>query len=435
MSRRFVVVGLASPRSGWFREVARWSSAGTLAAELELCLHQQEAVVRLTGGRPTSALLVDGTHPGADRDLFALARRAGAAVLVVDDGPRPWAELGADAVLSSRFDLAQLVEALDHHATAVDAVDAHPPDDGDAGPDEGVGTLVAVTGAAGSGTSTTARALAQGLAGERTAGSVVLADLALHADQALSHDVGDVLPGVQELVEACRTTAPTATEVHQLTWEAPHLGYRLLLGLRRHRDWTALRERSVATAVAALRRAFDAVVVDVDPDVEGEQETGSLDVADRNLLARTALRRADLVLVTARPDVRGLHRLALHVHDLIGLGVAAERILPVLVGAPRRPAARARLTAAVAQVLPADGDGRPAPPLQLGRHHDVERAVRDGRPLPRPLARACAAAATTSLVRLPPAGPAVAPEPVAVTPGSLGLTRPGAGHDDRARPA
>ena len=432
MSRRYAVVGLASPRSPWFREVARWASAATLPVELEVCLGVEEAQVRLGTGRATSALLVDGSHPGADRDLFDLARRAGAAVLVVDDGPRPWAELGADAVLPSRFDHHQLAGALDAHAPTVDVVAGVALAGGGEVDDRGPqATLLAVTGSAGSGTSTTARALAQGLAASG-AGQVLLADLALHADQAMAHDVGDVLPGVQELADACRASHPDVDQVRELTWHAPHLEYRLLLGLRRHRDWTVLRERSTTTAVGALQRAFDVVVADVDPDVEGEADTGSLDVADRNLLARTVLPGAALVLVTTRPDVRGLHRLAVHLADLVDAGVAPARLLPVLVGVPRRPALRAALVAAVAGLAPTGGDDPVAPPLLLPRRVDVERAVRDGRPLPRSLASACAGAVTAVLRRLP-AGPPAGEHPEPVVPGSLGAWADPV--DDRARPA
>ena len=69
-----------------------------------------------------------------------------------------------------------------------------------------------MTGPGGVGRSTLAMALAAGLAADpRDAGLVVLADLALHAQQALLHDAGDV-PGVVELVDAYRGTALDAAE-------------------------------------------------------------------------------------------------------------------------------------------------------------------------------------------------------------------------------
>ena len=163
-----------------------------------------------------------------------------------------------------------------------------------------------MTGSGGVGRSTLAMALAAGLAADpRDAGLVVLADLALHAQQALLHDAGDVVPGVVELAEAYRGTALDAAEVRSVCFSVPGRGYDLLLGLRRHRDWTALRPRALAVALDGLRRAYRVVVSDVDPDVEGEAECGSLDVEDRNLLARTVLRDAEIVLVVGLPGLAG----------------------------------------------------------------------------------------------------------------------------------
>ena len=421
MSNRYAVVGLAHPRSAWFREVARWSSTGSLPVELDVCLSGEEARVRLRADRATSVLLVDGAHPAADRDLFVAAHQAGAVVMVVDDGRgRPWEDLGVDQVLPALFERHQLAHALTERAPSVSEVVGAPLATPAPVPEGGLGTLIVVTGAGGSGTSTTARALAQGLG--PTAGAVLLADLALHADQAMAHDVGDVVPGLQELVEACRTGEPGAEAVASLTFGAPHLPYRLLLGLRRHRDWTLLRGPSTAAALTAVRRAHDLVVADVDPDVEGEAETGSPDIADRNLLARSCAPLASLVLITARPDTQGLHRLHHHVSAAVAAGTEHRRILPVLVGAPRRPSARARLTATIAALAPPGATGTILPPLLVGWRGDVERAVRDGRTLPRALAATCAGAVTVALQRVPPVT-LTTEAPEAVAAGSLGSWR------------
>ena len=88
------------------------------------------------------------------------------------------------------------------------------------------GRSVAVTGSGGIGRSTLAMALAAGLAADpRDAGLVVLTDLALHAEQALLHDAGDVVPGVVELVDAYRGTALDVTGVrgHVLFGARPRL--------------------------------------------------------------------------------------------------------------------------------------------------------------------------------------------------------------------
>ena len=96
-------------------------------------------------------------------------------------------------------------------------------------------------GTGGTGRSTVAAAVAQGLASDpRNLDLVCLADLALHAEQAMLHGAADVVPGLLELVEAHRSGAPSIDEVRSLTWHVAERDYHLLLGLRRHRDWTAV---------------------------------------------------------------------------------------------------------------------------------------------------------------------------------------------------
>jgi hypothetical protein len=280
-----------------------------------------------------------------------------------------------------------------------------------------------------------AMALARGLAAPAgQAGMVVLADLALHADQALLHDAGDVVPGVQELAEAHRVGTPTVDEIRRLTFEVPASGYHLLLGLRRHRDWTVLRPRSVDAVLGSLQHAFRLVVADVDADVEGDDEVGSVDVEDRNLLARATLRRADLVVVVSGPSVAGLRRLVVTVDDLSRLGVDAARILPVVTKAPRRSRARAEITAALASLTSSlapharsdRGNGQDrfdemASPVFVAERRNLDDLIRTGLPLPRSFGQPVTAAVEALLERqplVPVADEAI--EPVAVVPGSLG---------------
>jgi hypothetical protein len=62
-------------------------------------------------------------------------------------------------------------------------------------------------------------ALAQGLANDDLhAGQVLLADLKLDADLAMLHDARDVVPGLQELVDAHRHGHPTGDEIRRLTF-------------------------------------------------------------------------------------------------------------------------------------------------------------------------------------------------------------------------
>jgi hypothetical protein len=314
----------------------------------------EELRARLASGRAFSAVLLDASLAGVDRDLADLARAAGCAVLVVDDGRarRDWVALGASAVLPSSLGRADLLDALASRATPIgrgDAVGVVAPTAPRA---SWQGPLVAVTGVAGAGRSTIAAALAQGLGDDpRFAGVTVLADLALDAHQAVLHDAGDVVPGLPELVDAHRLGQPSIDEVRSLTFPVADRGYQLLLGLRRHRDWTALRPRAVEAAVESLRRSYRVVVADVDADFEGEEETGSTDVEDRNVLARTALAGAAAVVVVGTPGVTRVHSTVRILEDLLRRGVDPCQVLTVVNRAPRTPRARAELTRTLAALL------------------------------------------------------------------------------------
>lgn len=350
MSERYVLLGLARARSTWFREVSQWATAAALPVEFVKCVSAEELRARLRSGRVFSAALVDGGLPALDRDLVDDARTNGVAVVVVDDGrqSRDWLAFGAAAVLSAGFDQRALLDVLGACARTVDRADHVP-----GGPEPAVtprwrGSLAMVCGPGGTGASTVAVALAQGLADDiRVGRSVLLADLALHAEQTVLHDARDVVPGIQELVEAHRVGRPSAEELQALTFAVPERGYRLLLGLRRARLWPALRPRAVEAAVESLRIGFRVVVCDTDPDVEGEDESGSADVEDRHVLARTAASAADVVFVVGLPGVKGVHALGRVAHELQELGVDAGRIVPVVNRAPRSRRARADIVRAL----------------------------------------------------------------------------------------
>ena len=70
----------------------------------------------------------------------------------------------------------------------------------------------------------------------------------------------------------------------------------MLVGLRQHRDWTVIRPRAFAAALFNMQRAFRFVIADIDADIEGEDETGSLDVEERNNIARHTATHADIVV-------------------------------------------------------------------------------------------------------------------------------------------
>jgi hypothetical protein len=433
---RYVLLGLAPGRADWFRTLGQWANAAVLPAEFIRCVSVEEVRARLRSSRSFSAVLVDASAPGIDRDLVGEASSVGATVLVVDaNRARDWRELGAAAVLAPAFSRDELLEVLAATAAPVgpavleDAVSASEPA-------SAVGPLLAVTGPGGTGASSVAIALAQGLAtGEggaavrpaRTGGGgparpdVLLADLCLVADQAMLHDARVLVPGLQEVVEAHRSARPTAEQLRDQTFEVPARGYRLLLGLRRQRHWVSLRARAFAATLDSLVRSADVVVADVEADVEGEAECGSPDVEERNLLARATLARADVVVVVGEPSMKGTYALVRTLGELLGFGVEPERLLPVLAGAPRSPRVRAELTATLAELLAASvgAVGRQlAPPLHLPAR-DVDAALRDGVALPAVLARTTTRAVATRLARTGDRAAIGEPEPVPVRPGEL----------------
>ena len=143
------------------------------------------------------------------------------------------------------------------------------------------------------------------------------------------------------------------------------------------------------------------VVADVDPDTEGERETGSLDVEDRNLMARTVLHRADLVLVVGNDGIKGIHSLVRTLEDVHGCGVEAERIVPVLNRMPRSPRVRARAVAAIAQLLePRPLSTAAGNPVIVPERRELEAALVDGAMLPEPLHRPVVATLPAPAIKL-----------------------------------
>ncbi len=434
MRERYVLLGLARARADWFRTVSQWSTSASLPAEFVRCVSAEELRARLTSGRSFSAALVDGATPGVDRDLIAMASEAGCAVLVVDDGhaTRDWRELGAAAVLASAFSRDELLEVLAATSAMVGSatVDDAQPELRDV---RSRGRLIAVTGPGGTGASVTAIALAQGFAtgeglssprGRRQAPrppSVLLADLCRTADQAMLHDSRVVVPGIQELVEAHRTSTPLHQQLLDQTFEVPQRGYRLVLGLRRARHWVAIRPRALDATLDSLQRLADIVVADVDPDVEGEADAGSTDVEERNLLSRATLTRADAAMVVGEPSMKGLFALVRTLSDLLGLGVPVDRLIPVISRSPRSPRQRAEISSSLADLL-ASSAGTTADRLVAPVHiptRDLDAALRDGVALPGAGPRILAGVVLAVLDRAGDVPPEPAASPVPVAPGSL----------------
>lgn len=425
-TERYVVLGLARVRSPWFTEVAKWANSGSLAMDFVKTVSTEEVRSHLSSGRQFSAILVDGGLPGIDRDLLELAAERGSAVVVVTDGGRDWAGVGASATLPHDFSRLELEGVLGDHATPINRADDVPGqvEHAEARPGFRARTI-AVTGSGGTGRSVLASALAQGFGADVAhTDTVVLADLALHADQAMLHDARDVIPGVVELVESHRSGAPTPEEVRSLTFDIVSRRYRLLLGLRRHRDWTALRPRALRAALDGLRQAFTMVIADIDDDLEGEHTTGSADIEDRNLLARTTLSLADVVVVVGAPGVKGTHSMLRVVRDVIGAGVEPARIVPVVNRAPRRGPARTELARTVTALLAASNPGEPVlSPILVTERRQVEDALRDGVAFPAAIVDPLTDAVRIRLDALVERSPAPSPfddGPVPVPVGSLG---------------
>lgn len=416
-----MVLGLAQPRSGWFRSTAQWANSGTIPAEFVKCVSGEELRARLSSGRPFSALLIDAALPALDRDLVDTARAAGSVTIAVDDrrGTRDWDALGVVAVLPDFFDPKALLDVLTAFATMIGRSDELP---GDAAPHTATvrrGRVATVCGPGGTGASTVAVALAQGFGDERREpGAVLLADLALHAEQAMLHDARDVVPGVQELVEAHRSRRVPPEEVRALTFDIHERGYQLLLGLRQARSWTTIRPRAFEAAFESLRTAYRLVVCDTDADLEGEDEGGSIEVEERHVMSRTAALRADAVFAVGLPGMKGLHSLVRVLSELRHVGVAPGRVVPVVNRAPRTGRGRAEV-AATLEALSGTGGPAFAPPVFLPDRR-VEEPLLDGIRLSSTLTQPLRGAFAAIVDHEGAASPAGGTEPQLVRPGSLG---------------
>lgn len=423
MADRYVLLGLAPARAPWFEALARWAMSASIAAEFIKCVSAEEVRARLSSGRLHSALLIDGATPSFDRDLVDAAAACGTPVVVIRTGQRrPVAsrEIGVSAELGSDFGPDDLLEVLTLCSQPVSTGTAMPLSVEEPLSPMWLSQMFAVCGPGGTGASTLAVALAQGLAADPRYGRrVLLADLARRADQAMLHDSLDLGPGVQELVEAHRTGRLGPDEVAHMTFEVQKRGYRLLLGLRQPEAWAVLRPRAVDAGVISLRRSFQVVVADVTGDVEGENEGGSADVEERNHLARTVTANATVTVAVGTAGLKGVHSLARLIRDLIRVGVAPERIVAVLNKAPRHPASRAASAKALAGLLEATGASLALASPVYVPERKLEDVLRDVAPLPAavvdPVTKAVQSVAEQLADRSPPET-----SPSRIEPGTLG---------------
>ena len=154
-------------------------------------------------------------------------------------------------------------------------------------------------------------ALAQGLAADpRYAGLVVLADLALDADQAVLHDAGDVVPGLQELVDAHRAGVPTHRRGAGRSPGRPSTAATrccsACAGIATGRPSVPEPSRPPSTGCGGRTASSSPTS---SPTSRARTSAASSDVEDRNVLARTATARAQAVVVVGLPGAKGVHSL------------------------------------------------------------------------------------------------------------------------------
>lgn len=395
------VAGLASPRSEWFFDLARWATAAAIPVDFVKCMAAAEFRSRLERGEQYSALLVGDDVKGVTRDLVDTIRSCGGVVIVVGDmHSYPWIDFEVSTSLSERFTREELLSTLSDYATPLVNTTILARQESGL-PADWQGDFVAVTGSNNAGASTLAMALAQNLAAEASnRGMVLLADLALNADQSVLHDCRDIMPGLQDMIEACGNGWQGYNRLRSFLFEPFGRGYHLLLGLRKHSDWTTLSSDALEVVLDGLTRSYRFVVGDTDCDIEGEHNTGSADIERRNCLARTAITRCDTIVVVGTGDMLGLRSLIRTTLHLAENGVATGRILPVINRCARSsniytrsltrslsghtciPQNKKEVTRAFSELLEHTAAEDVSPPICIPAHRKVEPALRDGVALP-----------------------------------------------------
>lgn len=375
---RHVLLGLAPPRTAWFRELSAWASSAVVPVEFVRCVSLAEVRDRWRRAEGHAMVIVDEATDG----LAALVDEAAAwdvALIVVGAPADPaTASDGTWRGLPRTFSPRLLIETLE---------------DLDSGPDQDRrdvaarrgarprGEVVTVVGADGAGSQAVATGLAQGLA---VRDEVVLADLRRDGPLAALHDAEVRVPALPELVDACRLDATLPLRAAEFVLAVPERGYDLVLGMRRSLQWVGMRSSAVGRALDELAGFAPLIVHLADSDLEGEVETGSLDVEDRHRLARESVVRAAAVVITVAPTTAGLFAAVGLAADAVGLGVVTSRLIFAM-GPSRRGG---RCPGAVAAALPqlvSDALGADvavlSQPLRL-RWSGVEEAQRDVRRLP-----------------------------------------------------
>lgn len=186
-------------------------------------------------------------------------------------------------------------------------------------PPTGAGRVIALVGGKGSpGVTTLAVALADALAGRGSA--VLLIDADLRLGTVGAHLDLDPRQGLFTLAYGARGGPEDwVRRLDEEVQDGP--GFSVLGGIERPAQRAQVGEEVVAAALAAARRRCAAVVVDAGAVVGGLTPPGS----------EAALRRADLVLLVATPDLAGLWHARTARDTLVDtLGIPADRLAVVL---------------------------------------------------------------------------------------------------------
>lgn len=434
MAEHHVVLVLVAGRSSWHRSIAGLADAGLAPLALQRCLSADELLSQATACGRAGVAVVDANALGVGRDLFARLHQLGWGALVVDGerSARRWTTLGADATVSPDAPAAELARLAIGIAKARPERRVRQAEDTDApwerlattGPEHEPtdprprGRLVCVLGPGGTGTSTVARAIAEAAADREPEPSVLLADFARRAHQALLHGMARESGGLDELLDLCRLRVP---QLAPLVSRPSVVRYHLLTGRRRPSAWASWGPFARRAALETLLGDYDLVVADCDGELEGSAECGSPDVEQRHALQRACVRSADLVVVVGREGLGGLASLLQLVADLRRVGDDDVPIAVVLRAsasarslrrASRRLVARRSKAGELPEFL--------LPPIPLPEV-DVERSVIDGCRLPATLVRSCVP--LVDLVEEQPTRQVsdidTALVPTAVAPGSL----------------
>jgi hypothetical protein len=368
--------------------VARWCTGGTVAADFATCLSADELRATLVL-RSVDVVILDVAAALHAPRLLREVRSHSVAVIGIDPpaGAVPGADEHFDGVLADGFTpraFTDLLLRLDPMSQTMRRSEPDATASLHRVLDEGRrlrGRLVGVSSTGGAGASVVAMALAQGLAGGDD--TVALVDGARRGQQCMYHDVGDVVPGFSDLVEAQGDGILDPDDVRALLFDQPERGYHLLLGRRHPQEFERHRAGAVGAALDAVARGYDLVVVDHDPDIDLGHAAARTVLGDRHAIAVHLLANAEVEVVVAHPGIKGVHDAARRVDELIEVGLPPERVVVCCNLSPRSPSGRAAFDRSVRALTRARFDGAPTlPVIHLRRSSRIEAALRQGRTLP-----------------------------------------------------